>query len=574
MPAPPHISIVSRALIPCHFDQSLYHLPHMKWFRSIAVCVLLLSSAVFAVGPDDEYVNLYQMIEEADHFVANNQLTQARARYTQIQAALAKFRSTYPAWNAAAVEFRIQYVNDKLKQLTPAAAAEPAKPATTAAPADPIAEMRATIAQLQEERKVLNAKLQEALAAQPAAVDPKELQKAEEQIKALQKEKELLKVALEQEQGKTAQAADKSGLEKANQEIASLRSQLAAGAAPATAMERELAAARESARTNAAAVTDLQKALNDMRQERDAVLARAAAADRAAQAGSVVPTKPTGDLNSQVKQLEKERDELLKRLNTANQQNYEAQNKNQKGANEKENRQIAVLRARLEVLEGRKVPYTPEELALFKQPNVAIKPAPAKAESKKKELPPGAGLLITDAQRAFAAKQFDKAEQKYLEVLKMDDKNVFTLANLGAIQLEMGRLNDAEATLNKAQAIDPGDSFVIGSLGIVRFRQQKYDEAFDLLSRAVDLDPRNAQAYNFLGVTLSQKGQRAAAETALRKALEIAPTMPDAHFNLAVIYATQQPPFLELARYHYQKAISLGYPANPEIEKVINAPKG
>ncbi|MDB6039426.1 MAG: Tetratricopeptide 2 repeat protein, partial [Verrucomicrobiales bacterium] len=37
----------------------------------------------------------------------------------------------------------------------------------------------------------------------------------------------------------------------------------------------------------------------------------------------------------------------------------------------------------------------------------------------------------------------------------------------------------------------------------------------------------------------------------------------------AVIYATQQPPALELARYHYQKALNAGHPKNPQLEAML-----
>jgi len=40
--------------------------------------------------------------------------------------------------------------------------------------------------------------------------------------------------------------------------------------------------------------------------------------------------------------------------------------------------------------------------------------------------------------------------------------------------------------------------------------------------------------------------------------------------NLAVIYATQNPPFIELAKWHYQKAIDNGAEKNPELEKKLN----
>ena len=45
----------------------------------------------------------------------------------------------------------------------------------------------------------------------------------------------------------------------------------------------------------------------------------------------------------------------------------------------------------------------------------------------------------------------------------------------------------------------------------------------------------------------------------------------DAHINLAVVYITQQPPLAELARWHYQKALAAGHPANPDLEKLLNA---
>jgi Flp pilus assembly protein TadD len=518
----------------------------MNRFRLLAAIFLVGFCGVARVvaGPEEDYLTVYQLLEEADTLEANNSVTQARQRFSEIQARLTKIKEAYPNWNQRTVDFRLDYVNEKLKKLGGPVQQPQAQPSKAgqgvaqpmmkpAAPVDPTAELRATIAQLQEERRVLQAKLQEALAAQPAAVDPKELQKAEAQITALQKEKELLRVALEQEKANVAKADTKSGLEEAQKEIANLRSQLAASSAPVTAMERELQAARDSARTNALAVTALQQALKDVKGERDAVLARASAADRA------ILEKP-------------------------------ASGKSSGKLSEKDAQRMAILQARLEVLEARAVPYTAEELALFKQPALAGKAPPAKGESKKKELPAGAGLILTEAQRAFAKKDYKTAEEQYLKVLAMDDKNIFTLGNLGAIQMEMGRLADAEATLTKANAIDSTDGFVLSMLGILRFRQNKFDDALSLLSRAVELDPRNFEAYNYLGITLGQKGQRQAAETALRKSLELAPNYAEAHHNLAVVYATQQPPFMELAKYHYNKATSLGFPKNEEFEKMVS----
>jgi Tfp pilus assembly protein PilF len=49
------------------------------------------------------------------------------------------------------------------------------------------------------------------------------------------------------------------------------------------------------------------------------------------------------------------------------------------------------------------------------------------------------------------------------------------------------------------------------------------------------------------------------------------PNYAGAHHNLAVVYATQKPPFLELARWHYQKALGMGHPKNAELETSLAA---
>jgi Tfp pilus assembly protein PilF len=72
---------------------------------------------------------------------------------------------------------------------------------------------------------------------------------------------------------------------------------------------------------------------------------------------------------------------------------------------------------------------------------------------------------------------------------------------------------------------------------------------------------------------LIQKGNRTAAEAALRKAVHLRPGWAEAHFSLATVYATQQPPFKELAQWHYQKAIVAGYPRSLEFEKLLEEKK-
>jgi tetratricopeptide (TPR) repeat protein len=270
--------------------------------------------------------------------------------------------------------------------------------------------------------------------------------------------------------------------------------------------------------------------------------------------------------------LEQERDDLQKKLAAANKELFGRNSKGAKVKIEDLETQMMNLRARLEVFEARQVPYSVEELALFKTPEPRL--ADPKAGRKSvRELPAGTTPLVIEARRFFAAKQYDKAEEKYLQVLKQDEKNVPALANLAAIQLERNELEEAEKNIRQAIALAPDDAYAYSILGYVKFRQQKYDDALDYLSRAAKLDPENAEIQNYLGITLSNKGMRGPAETALRKAIQLKPGYGGAHHNLAVVYATQQPPMLELARWHYQKALAAGQPHSEELEKMLEPTK-
>jgi len=272
-----------------------------------------------------------------------------------------------------------------------------------------------------------------------------------------------------------------------------------------------------------------------------------------------------------IKLLEDERFDLARRLDEANKELYGRKSKGTSAKVSELSQQVATLRARLEILEARPVPYTAEELALFKKPEPVLAATNPKAGKKPVGiLPRGSATLVAEAQRDFAAKRFDQAEEKYLEVLRQDEKNTYTLANLARIQLELNRFDEAERNVRKALALDADDAYSLSIFGDLRFRQKRYDEALDAFSRAAKLNPQSAEIQNYLGITLSHKGLRIPAETALRKAIQLNPGYSNAHNNLAVIYATQQPPQIELARWHYQKALAAGHPHNAELEKVLN----
>ena len=108
--------------------------------------------------------------------------------------------------------------------------------------------------------------------------------------------------------------------------------------------------------------------------------------------------------------------------------------------------------------------------------------------------------------------------------------------------------------------------------GNLRIRQQKFEAGIDLLSRSVKSNSENPQAHYLLAQALIQIGQRQTAQTELRRALQLKPNWGDAHYQLAVIYATDEPASRGLAEYHYKRAVAGGAPRNPHLERVLEKP--
>src|SRR5258705_6134272 len=90
-------------------------------------------------------------------------------------------------------------------------------------------------------------------------------------------------------------------------------------------------------------------------------------------------------------------------------------------------------------------------------------------------------------------------------------------------------------------AMNPNYAAILFLLGALRSQQGQYDTALDALSLSAKAAPDDHRTQYFLGKALLQKGMRAQGEAALRKAINLKPNWGEAHFSLAMVYATQQP---------------------------------
>ncbi len=487
----------------------------MRCLRGLAILALtFVPSLLRGQSPDDRYVQAYALIEEADNFKAAGVMRSAVTKYLEAEKAIKELQRLFPEWNPKIVSFRLGYIASALEPLTRAGVAAADAPEKPAAAS--------------------------AKGVQP---DPDILKDLKEENLRLSAQSSLLEAKLREALSVQPSSVDPRELRKAEERITQLQKERDLLAASLEQLRLKPAPTPPSASPPSDQVTALKKAIAELETRNTA--------------------------------LQEEKKSMERRLLERAKQRASTPSL-KKGELEK---QLEAARAQLAVLEAKQVPYSVEELALFKQD-------PAKsgkeltnsppAARRSKQVPPGAGPLVAEALRAIDAGRFAEAEQKYREVLRQDDQNVYILANLAAVQMDQEKVAEAEETLKRALAIDAHDAPSLYLLGKIKLYQGKLSEAFEALSVSAKLDPEQAETQFLLGKTLVQRGDRAPAEIALRKAIQLKPGWGDAHYLLAVLYTTQKPAFRELAQYHYNKGIKGGAPRNLELEQLMertDAPK-
>jgi len=224
-----------------------------RFLTHLFLGLCLGTAQLCADGADDAFIRIYNLIQQAEAHRETGQWSSAREAFTEARSGLEVLRRNYPTWNERVVAYRIRYVSERLEALktSPEAPGKPTSPpavsalaASNAPPAAALAPNGEVVAQFEQlnlqiqrlssDKELLEAKLREALSAQPAPVDPREFQSAIERITALQTTNKVLLASLEQQQTERRNLVDKvvadearAALDEANKNL--LEQKVAAG---------------------------------------------------------------------------------------------------------------------------------------------------------------------------------------------------------------------------------------------------------------------------------------------------------------------------------------------------------
>lgn len=235
----------------------------------------------------------------------------------------------------------------------------------------------------------------------------------------------------------------------------------------------------------------------------------------------------------------------------------------------------------VEELKNARMILTPDEEKLFSDPVVkellgpggvqATLIASARPDTGKTATPPPGAVdtLITQANEAYMNKDFDSAAKLYQDALRAEPKNVGALIGLGMARQRDGKHADAEVSLQKALAYDPTNETAAFALGVTYFKQERWKDAMTYFEKSLAKNPGNASGRHYLGIIATRLNLIERAEREFKTALAIDPAYGEAHFNLAVLYVTWDPPQWDKARAEYGEAIKKGVKPDTNLEKLL-----
>ncbi len=236
---------------------------HLRYFL---IWSFLLLAWIVNAGPDDDYIAVYRALSSADTEQLQGHTTLARRQFQEARERLLALHKAYPSWNEKVVGFRLRYIDEKLTELGPETAGsgvttpETTSPANIQRPAlapegevlDQFNRLNQQIGELTRDRQALEAKLREALSAQPAPVDPRDLQQAVEKISALQATNQVLSAQLERQVSERKNLVEKvvadearEALNEANRQLLSQRILMANLEKERTGLDAELKSLKE-----------------------------------------------------------------------------------------------------------------------------------------------------------------------------------------------------------------------------------------------------------------------------------------------------------------------------------------
>ncbi|NLE75842.1 MAG: tetratricopeptide repeat protein [Chloroflexi bacterium] len=144
-----------------------------------------------------------------------------------------------------------------------------------------------------------------------------------------------------------------------------------------------------------------------------------------------------------------------------------------------------------------------------------------------------------------AAGDYPTARDYLLQALALDPHSHFAYYDLGWVQRQMGRHEDAASSFRRAISLEPQYVDAYNQLGITYFEGDDHARALTAFESAVAREPQNAHHYFNMGYMHELLGNYAAAVRAFAQAVHLDPKHQEAQAHLGVVQTACNTPELE-----------------------------
>jgi tetratricopeptide (TPR) repeat protein len=151
-------------------------------------------------------------------------------------------------------------------------------------------------------------------------------------------------------------------------------------------------------------------------------------------------------------------------------------------------------------------------------------------------------VLSNEGSRLAKEEDFEGALKVYLEAELLAPKRPEIHNNLGHVYLKLGKLAQAEASLNRAVQLGPHLHGIYVNLSDLHLIRQDYDRALDACKKAIRLKTDSPQTYSNAATIYLMRGNLEEAESHFLRALDLDRNLIEAYVGLGDIYFQRSMP--------------------------------
>jgi tetratricopeptide (TPR) repeat protein len=217
-----------------------------------------------------------------------------------------------------------------------------------------------------------------------------------------------------------------------------------------------------------------------------------------------------------------------------------------------------------------KMSYEQITLKLARDPKPSAVPPEGPGASLGADIPADARKEYEAGQRALNDKKDAEGGIKHFrKAIQLYDKYPEAYLQLGIVYMELGKYDDAQATLQRANELNPNAPGGYLALGTLYNAQKKYDEAEKALTQGLQLNGDVPQGQYELAKTYWATGKWQDAEPHAQKAVALAPSLAPPHVLLGNIALRRQDPMGAIKEFQEYLRLDPKGPMAPGVAQMI-----